>query len=309
MDLEFYDKYILIDGYSGVGKSKLIRDILDDITLGLNSIESNLPYYVVSNKNDLATYLNRINTGEICILLCDEYIAHDVLESVKDMYCYVIAVTRQIYSDINISYRSLYKAIRNVDGITEVLPKYKFNARKTYKDFKRVITEDSGNGYDFVCAILENRFPIIPAGGKDLLAKELKNDYSDTLIIADGGGLASVCKEILKYSRRYKKKGLVLRFLLPECFEEVLLKSEFVSYSESFNPSYNNTEHWCEQVIEEVTKGLPFEYKHDKHYLSKCWTIDCTDCDKECDYCISGDKKESVLKNGPLRNLLELSKE
>lgn len=177
-----------------------------------------------------------------------------------------------------------------------------------------IVTEDKAAGYEFVKKVVNSKETnVIPAGGKSNLEKVVKHELNEgrsVCIIADGGGIGSEMSDIRDCIRLAKRMQLCLGLILPECFEEVLCNSRFIGLSknvfEHFTLEDNNTEHYCERVIGELSKNKPFEYSHEKQVLSDCWVNDCATCNKYdiCEYKITSDKLESVLSGGNAAALL-----
>lgn len=123
LDLELKDKYMLISGFSGVGKSLLFEELSLLYDLDSDLIDSDLPVVLIRSKNDLSI-LRRLIGNIKCLVISDEVFAHRVIELVQDINVYCILISRKIYKQYNFSYRCLYRAVRDNDGVTRIYPKY-----------------------------------------------------------------------------------------------------------------------------------------------------------------------------------------
>jgi hypothetical protein len=106
----FVDKYIFIQGDSGSGKSAFISEVSDTIKLGGIGIECDLPYYLVSSKDELSNMKQVIDSGITAVFISDEFLGYKVLEIAKNKNAYCIIVTRNLHKNINASYKSIYIA-------------------------------------------------------------------------------------------------------------------------------------------------------------------------------------------------------
>ena len=308
-NIELKDKYVLITGYSGRGKSNFIATVERALNLGSGEIKSSIPCVVVADK----TAVDRVVVGNE-IYLCDEEIAHDLLKKSKGLNCYCIIVTRKFYKDINMSHRCLYEAVRDKNSVTQILRRFNY-ASAVKGDYDLIITEDSGSGFSFY-EKLSSKYKVVSAKGKDKLKSVLLTckNLINVLVIADAGGLASVSVKIDSALGNLERKGVTVDFCLPECFEQVLLCSEYLKFDRDvfkyFSCEFNNTEAFCKWLLELNTRGKPFYHNHDSSakLFSKCWKTNCSDCADygTCPYKIEGDKFEAILKDGPVSDLLNL---
>jgi len=156
-DVVMKDKVILIDGFSGAGKSAFVAAVEDCIEMDTDDIQADLPYFVVSNSGTLRDMQAQIEKGVVAFFIADEVIAYKVLKAALGKQAYCILVTRKIYSNVNISYRSLYRAKRNEQGVTVIEPRIKLNAATRIPMYDVIITEDSKAGFAFVKEMVRDR--------------------------------------------------------------------------------------------------------------------------------------------------------
>lgn len=312
LKLDLRDKYILIDGFSGKGKSLFVAEAEKALRSETGELKSDVKCIVVSNSANLEVIDIMVSKYGCVIFIVDEFYAYRVIESISGLNAYCIAVTRKIYSNINMSYRSLYTIDRDEDGITVIKPKFKINRIGECTRFEYVFTEDASAGYELVKEFINNKSTVISTGGNGSISGVLRKyrDAKSWLLICDGGGLACVANKIRREFNVAKKRGCIARICLPECFEHVLLSSEFIGLDKDifkyFDLKYDNTEKFCEERIFDLTKGRPYEFSHEKQILKECWYKDCDLCDSKCSFAKLGDKKCIVLSNGPLAGLLKL---
>ena len=121
--IEFRDKYVLVTGPSGEGKSLLVSEIEDSISTGIGKVVSDLPYFVVT-KGMLST-ISTIVDKEECLLICDEYVAQDVVRLTNNKKAYCFIMTRNLYANYDMLHRCLFKLVRdsnNVATLERILP-------------------------------------------------------------------------------------------------------------------------------------------------------------------------------------------
>lgn len=147
---------------------------------------------------------------------------------------------------------------------------------------------------------------VVGAGGKSniatMISSKYKEGYKSMLIIADGGGLGSDIGSIVAKMRKVRNRGCDTFVLLPECFEEVLLCSDYIGYTEEellneFKVEYVDTENYCELKLLEVTKGTVIECNHKSGYMSECWIKQCSNCNQDCSKRTNVEKFKYVLSN------------
>ncbi len=309
-NIETVDKYVLIDGFSGVGKSFMVLEIERLLRNHDNRLTMSNHVIVISSEDNIRNINADIKDYGTVIYVVDEFYAHDVLVASLNKNVYVIAITRKIYKDINMSYRCLYNAKRNNNtGVTEVINTVKVCTTFPLSHYDYIVIEDSGSGYNYISSVCTGCNIISSYGKRNMysIIGRLK-DYNSLLIILDGGGCADVIIKICTKISKLRDKGKQVRLLVPECFEHILLVSSFIGIRDIlsvFKPCMNNTESMCRDLISDITNGKPYEYKHDYGILSECWIKECDSCDN-CTYALKGNKKELVLSNGPASALLEI---
>lgn len=308
------DKYCFISGFSGEGKSLFIAEVENYINFGAGTLVTNRHMVLIKSKLELEMVDRIIQENDAPVFIADEIIAHKVLEKIKNKNAYAILVTRHLFRDFNFSYRCLFVAKRDENGVTRIHRKVRLLDKPKVKEFELIVTEDTAAGCEFIRAIVPT-VNVVGCGGKDRIYERLRrvSDVNAVLLICDGGGVGTIINKLRKVSRYLENNGVKCRILMPECFEHILLTSGFVRYNQDvldeFELVCNNTETFCENKLKELTKDYPFEFDHDRQELSKCWVIDCRMCKERCDYYTNENKKEFVLKNGPCAKLLDLCKE
>lgn len=307
IDITLRDKYVLILGESGKGKTTFSSLVYDLLNQNINAIESSLPVVVIRDKRSVASIGN-----EFVIYVCDEEVAPLIINKIQDKCSYCIAMTRKTFKSINMSHRCLYRMQRDNAGVSRLVPLYNYVTDIRFNRYDCIITEDSGLGYDIYKSRFKNT-EVIPASSKYNLSRVLESlqGTSRVLIIADAGGLADCSKKLSRAVSDAESKGTIVDFCLPECLEHVLLCSEFLKFDKDvlsiFSTRFNNTESFCEKLLEMNTRNTPFHHAHSKRFKSDCWLIDCTKCPKlDCAYRVEGDKFTSLVKNGPISSILNV---
>lgn len=316
VSIESEEKYVFISGFSGAGKSLFISEVERIVEVGNdaeNLIESDLKYYIINNKTMLDTIEGLIESSKKPILfLADEFLAAKVTMAIANKNACCICVTRKPPKNINYSYKCLYQANRDDRGVTVIRQKELFEHINSNIKYDIILTEDSKAGYEYLSKTLDNIEIISALGKSNIKNKLMKLENKNTIIFADAAGIGSNIGSIIKESLRIKKKGYAAHFVLPECFEQLLVESEMLNKYEKkkFNYCYNNLETFYEMELSRLTKGTILEYNHKSQKLSKCWYEQCNRCDKKCVFRNNGDKIKMVLGNNEkTKCLLELRKE
>ena len=156
IELSFKDKYYLVSGYSGQGKSEFVETIQDELNNRLN-LKTDLEIFVVDSASTINT-VDRICDNKNILVIADEMYAGKLLQKVKGKSCYCLFITRKVYSNINMSYRSLLYVNRNGKGVTTFEQKYKFKTDISDNlKYDIIIVEDSGYGKTFVESITQKK--------------------------------------------------------------------------------------------------------------------------------------------------------
>jgi hypothetical protein len=309
---EFYDKYILVDGYSGRGKSLFVSEVDRALELDSESLKATMECMTVNSKKELELAIRLMNEGQDFILVSDEFLGYKVIQAIQNRNSYCIVVTRKRYSNINMSYRVLYHVSRDSNGFTSIVKTDELVEHNGLTKFDKILVEDEKAGYEYISAVVGNKALVESTHGKDNIKECIRGSkgLKSLLVVCDGGGIAYNWSAIKRAVLFMESLGCEVRICIPECFEHVLLCSEFIGYpkdlSDTFQVRYNNTEAFCEQMVEKESSGKPFEYNHKSQKLSDCWLIDCSECKnfKNCEYRVSGNKIKSVLINGPFSPFL-----
>lgn len=306
INIEFYDKLNFIFGFSGDGKSLLVQHIEIEDRTG-TELKSDLSIVVLSTKNSYADF-----DSDKVLVIVDEIPFKWFFDKVTDSKCYWLIISRKNYSNLKTSYRSFWK-VSNIDEVLSIVPRVNVDIINeiNFSPKCKIYTEDSGYGLKFL-SLLCNAESSYGISNMDKVIKHLEKDNT-SIIIIDGGGVGYNLNSIMKAINNMKRAGCSILLFMPECFEHVLLCSETLNFDEDlsryYSTKYQNTEEFCEEKLLDITKGTKIECNHSTNEISDCWLKDCKgDCIKDCDYFITGDKIISVLKNGPLKDLIPLYK-
>lgn len=301
IDVDLRYKYVLLEGDSGEGKSRIISRLNRDIRTGTLTVETDLKFKLVTTEDNIKEAV------EGSVLFCDEEFAVKAIKYIKNLYMYAVCITRKKHDYINMSYKCIYRLL-DINDILVSERVYKEPVRK-YSEYDSFITEDAKAGHTF----FKESFPEIyvdPAGSKDKLLKAVRRvrslGYSKTLVICDGGGAACAI------GRVYDED---LDLALPEAFEHILLSSCYLKVVSNiidiFDIRETSTELFCEKQLELMTKDNPkLFYTHLPSRIGECWYKNCDKCnDNGCPYFIEGRKGLQILKDGPLDWLYQMLKE
>ena len=102
-EVELKDKYILIDGHSGQGKSLFVSEVERILDVNSNEIKSDLPVHVIESRDALLS-IDIICSRELAVFISDEERAPKVIEKIQGKRAYCIVVTRKIYSNYNMQH-------------------------------------------------------------------------------------------------------------------------------------------------------------------------------------------------------------
>lgn len=309
--IDLVNKYTYVNGRSASGKSLIIEEI-NSVSTNIDSedayIKCELPVQVVSsNKADDRKYSSGI------VYFADEQYAWQTIQDTMGVDCYVVIASRNVHSNLNVALNAVY-CIVNDRGTYKAMRRYR-TIETEFRQPELVICEDSASGFEFwkKAPCWTRGTLIITSHGKSNLAAEIKkatlnNECKNILVICDAGGLANEATKICKEASKAHKAGVNIQFLIPVCFEHVLMCTELVGHKldvyGDFDKRDNSIETCCEKYINKITKGKPYEHNHKYGRLSECWTEECIDCKNECRYKVNRPKWISNLENGPAAGLL-----
>lgn len=311
-DIETDEKYVFISGFSGAGKSLFVRELEQLIETGAKEeIACDLDFYVISNKQNFEDRMALLGDSP-CILIADEFYANKIALAIQNRNAYCICVTRNLPSNINFSYKSLYHAQRDARGVTQIGMKYRQTEFDLSDHYDVMLIEDSGAGYQYMRDIIQD-MRVESTFGKGNIVKIIRKKPSDEklLLFVDGGGIGNHFDSIVTSCRKREKNGGTVHLILPECFEQVLVDSDMLASQEKqqFAAVYNNKENFYEMEIYRLTKDTVLEYDHRHQKLSNCWLIDCQICDQKCKFRVDQPKVKAVLDKGATRELMHFVKE
>lgn len=311
-EIETDEKYVFISGFSGAGKSLFVREVEQLIETGANDeIVCDLDFYVISNKQNFEDRMALLGEKP-CVLIADEFYANRVALAIKDKNVYCICVTRNLPSNVNFSYKSLYYAERDENGLTKIGRKYNLAEYKLLDHYDTMLIEDSGAGYNYICDVLQGILVESTFGKGNILKAMRQKPSSDRLLLfVDAGGIGNHFDSIITNCKKREKCGGTVHLILPECFEQVLVHSDLLSNQEirEFMVVYNNKENFYEMEICRLTKGTVLEYHHEHQRLSECWINDCRICDRICAFRVDKPKVSAVLDKGATKGLMLFVKE
>ncbi|MDE6618904.1 MAG: hypothetical protein K2K74_00145 [Lachnospiraceae bacterium] len=312
VDIETDEKYVFISGFSGAGKSLFVREVEQLIETGAkDEIVCDLDFYVISNKQNFEDRMALLGDNP-CILIADEFYANKIALAIKDKNVYCICVTRNLPSNINFSYKSLYHAERDEKGLTQIGMKYKLAECKLSAHYDVMFMEDSRAGYNYMNDVVQDLLVESTFGKGNILKSMRQRQLTDRLLLfADAGGIGNHFDSIITHCKKREKSGGIVHLILPECFEQMLVHSDLLSNQEiqEFAVVYNNKENFYEMELSRLTKGTVLEYNHEHQKLSECWLKDCRKCDKICEFRVNKPKVNAILDKGATKGLMHFVKE
>lgn len=277
--LDLVRSVTVLQGDSGTGKSYMVNLVSQYTRDGKASgirIECERKVVSALEIDDNETYFSK-RQGYVVILDEDVLLSdtRHLQEVARRNDCWLVFITRRSkLGFISTSVKSVLRLVRNGKMFTTV-PAYNFDMPHRY-DFG-LVTEDSSTGNEFINLVA----PADKLGGKDKLSTRGNNLYYHTYFM-DGAAFSA---QMASYYEAYRDGRL--DFILPECFEEVLLHSPIFSNNgyvkcvldDPENNGANNVgmftwETFYEEVIGKVLPTVTNE-EYSKSVLSKCFISHC----------------------------------
>ena len=299
-----------IRGDSGTGKTSLI-DLLYEFS---HKIRRNTGINVDTKANWIVFTDDIWNYGRYSIsdnvVFIDEnnefLYTHEFARYVKNSGNYFVIITRYPYK----GYPSLPYSVEEIYRMKNS-GKYNYTELEynLSTDFNEkpdiIITEDSNTGFDFFSTVTNNiGVKCKSAGGKGNLYNTILKEVSPEekmLVIADGAAIGSEIPALFELSKKYGN----IQYWLPESFEYLLLSSKMFkdnkyvqnvlsSPSDYISTDYFSWERFFTELLMKETENLPCQYSK-KGTLNTCYTVDCCDKNKPCNYIIKEDKIDTIL--------------
>lgn len=230
----------IIRGDSATGKTTLLELLDNFVRFGQESgisMDCDVPVDVYMADDRRTDWKNRLKDAEGSIIFIEEMNAfiktREFAEYTAHSDSYFVLISRWNLKNLSYSVEEIYKLTEKgkypkTRQVYNALEKYyTFHIdMNTETDVNRIITEDSGSGFDFFSLYCqEKERKCESADGDSNIIKIIRKNSDKMLCIADGaafGGFVDECVQYLNYS----KKECIM--WLPESFEYLLLESGIV---------------------------------------------------------------------------------
>lgn len=321
---ELHRRLTLVHGDSAEGKTTLVRLLSSNQPL----IEKDCSLPIVVARDDswreqltgkmdsiiLFDDLDCVETPEFATI-CSKYLV------VNNLYIVIFgrAITDVNFTEPNenksdsklnrlaISVNEIYE-FKSDGGIQHWLEPVEISEPDSFSDIDCIISEDGGSGYKFFNHYLENVYTV---NGKDNVIKDLtsyQHRYNRVLVLLDLVNFGACWDE---FESKFLRKGNV--FVLPgrECFEQMLIQSNFLNENNIVQSELNNLqfyanhfiswEKYFEDLIKRATLDKFYCCTHGKHSrLSDCYLSNCSNCNiikkSKCDFGNKNGKEDKFIQ-------------
>jgi hypothetical protein len=131
-------------------------------------------------------------------------------------------------------------AKRTEEGVTVIEHDINFEHDNVDDNYNLLVTEDEKAGCEYFKKCL--KIDVESTKGKSNIIEYIKNcNASDVILNFDGAGIGSYIRRIIKICDNKSKQGHRYALVVPECFEEVLLNSEFAIKTDKMSAVIGNS--------------------------------------------------------------------
>ncbi len=232
------------------------------------------------------------------VIITDEYTISksvSIMNKINNCKHIIIAITRASVLRANSPLNGIYRIVLHDDSVFDAVPvnvDNPLNLTRSFSGIDIVVTEAAfeKSEHQFIsglCEITGKKLDIVAAGGKDKIAKKLRQlslEYPNKgiLVFMDLGNVSSQFKILKKRCA----DNQFIKFFDYTCFEELLVKGSF--FREFYNLfkqdvfDFLTPEKYYEKKFEIITSDTPFAYRHKNPKLSLCYLIYCMECTSQC---------------------------
>ena len=320
-DIEVRRKISVIQGNSGIGKSKLFESIRSwnlDGGNGKSAIRiSGYTNVIALDPSDYKTFELECNKYKDYIIIIDEDSEKDEFKLKSTEFArvinsssnYFIIIYRESLNNLAYSYDSVYTMTTDRDNNITRLEQYYKGGYSSRLKIDTIITEDRKSGFQFFKQFENGNTIVDTSDGKDTIKdKVLEPKFigRNILVVADGSAFGANIRDFIDIQKRIR--SLIGYF--PESFEWLLLHSSLFKSKLNFDIDdfYNNVdstevsaEQFYEKVITDLTQNTGAAYNKSK--LKKCYTENCCPYKEECSLVL---RDRSINKNKELLGLIHI---
>lgn len=272
----------VIRGDSATGKTTMLEMLDNYVRLGYESgihVECDVPVDAYMADDRRSDWRSRLEAAEGSIVFIEEMNAFiktkEFAEYVSRSDSYYVLISRWDLKNLPYSVEEIYKLTDKgkypkTKQVYNSLEKYyTFHTNPETADISKVITEDSGSGYEYFDQYCqENHLYCESADGNSNMIKIMRNVREGILCIADGAAFGSYIDECMHYLK-YAGKDCIVWF--PESFEYLILQSGIVKIPDLENilsdsseyidsKEFVNWERFFTNLLVEYTKGTELAY-------------------------------------------------
>lgn len=328
-NISIYNKYTVITGFSGIGKSQLLIK-LREIFNATNNLKVYSPIYKIQSSKSVSIIDSSFSqiklTSQrswiealywafkpdtiICVDEDFEYLyTHDFQQAMIEFDALFIIICRDRLRFIPYGIEDIFRLQLAESG------DYHFNQNiynpelhnvKEFTNYSILCTEDSGSGYKFFGSFLSR---VDTSGGKMRIPKLIQS-CKDTVFCLDGLGFGNEFVYALNILERFRTRNNAFWFI--DSFESLILNSEWfrsLGYISNLDRSKSNLEKQATEVLRGVLERNHIRYTKSK--IPSCFIKDC--CfdqyhhtpSHKCGLFCSGNKLELILGKDLLDNLIK----
>lgn len=305
--IDLFSKYTSILGVdSGEGKTWLFETVQSHKLQNRLKIECEYPVIFPS----ITEIGELLLLNEPTVIFCDEInvnLLNDLQERIINSPHLIVSIGRATPFHFASPLKGIYQVLITGDET--------FDVKNINYDSKLPIC-DSLDGVDVVvteaspdksesalfkeyCKVFNKNVEIIDACGKDNVPKKLRyltrtKPNSKIVVLTDLGNISIQFKQLFKQCSENPN----ISFYPWDSFEELLCKCKFVIINGNKVPemnvfSYLSVEKYYEALLEVMTAGKSFQFKHEKPIVPSCYFVECSEC-KKCS-ASSTNKSRDVL--------------
>lgn len=333
---EFNRRLTIIHGDSSTGKSSLVRMLLIKspvvkVKCDLDVVianETNWQVTLSSCKNSLIFFddLSCVETLEFASL-CSKHLVENNLYAVLINRAELPWFNTELMNAsgehrkaLSISMNEIYNLVN--DGMYEHwLEHDMLESNIEPEDVDLILIEDSSTGYKFFSSYFDSVEH--SSAGKSSIVEDLcRNKDKNILVLMDTSAFGVHYEEL---KRKVNRNNLhIFYYSIYECFEYLLLKSNFFNDNPIVQLEFSNInkyanqfiswETYFEDLIDRATYKLLHRCTHTRHsILSDCYLVSCGSCASQkrarCNVgdSIDGDKLEYLFKDTIFSSILKVS--
>ena len=329
-DLEFKHRINIIKGDSGIGKTSLvdifrvegvIKDRESTYPVVIADV-SNFRNILVSAKNQIIIFddVSLVETDEFKDLVSEYLIKHNL---------YLVIIVRAMMpkmSKLSYSIHAIYEMYYDETLVNHYIREYYEQYTEPIDQILEqeppvcLITEDTKAGFQFFDHLVDKQLPVFHStNGKSSMVPDSmnKSDEFNVIAILDTAAYGCHIEEFISLTEDLVNKVTLLYDY--ECFEEVLVRSNFLNKHVTVKqelddlPKYANNfkswENYFQSLLHNVTALTHWKQTHSRSKLNKCYIENCNNCNilkySECSQATFGDKFEILLKGTKFEYLLK----